>query len=75
MLRSRLLWRDTVTVKGDQRYAGQTAGQQRQCQPRHIVPRLSPDRKVNHVIDLVPPNKAAEGEALELDDEDIGQPP
>lgn len=37
--------------------------------------RLSPDGKVHHVIDLVSPNKAAEGEALELDNEDVGQPP
>lgn len=43
--------------------------------PGTSSPRLSPDGKVHHVIDLVPPNKAAEGEALELDNEDVGQPP
>lgn len=35
----------------------------------------SPDWEVDHVIDLVPPDKAAEGEALELDDENVGQAP
>lgn len=43
--------------------------------PGTSSPGLSPDREVYHVIDLVPPNKATEGEALELDDEDVGQPP
>lgn len=51
------------------------------CRPAEPVPTHahhppdSPDGKVHHVIDLVPPNKAAEGEALELDNEDVGQPP
>jgi len=77
LLRSRLLGRDTGTVGEGQRQAerGRAAGQHRQCQPRPFVPRLSPHGEVHHVVDLVPPNKAAEGEALELDDEDIGQPP
>lgn len=35
----------------------------------------SPDRKVNHVVDLVPPDEAPEGEAFELDDQDVGETP
>lgn len=41
-----------------------------------IVPEsASPDGEVHHVVDLVPPDEAPEGEALELDDQDVGQPP
>lgn len=36
---------------------------------------LLPDGKVNHVIDLVPPNKTSEGKALELDNKHIWQTP
>lgn len=36
---------------------------------------LVPDGEIHHIVDLVPPDKAAEGEALELDDEDVGQAP
>lgn len=35
----------------------------------------SPDRKVNHVIDLIPPDEAPEGEAFELNDQNVGQTP
>lgn len=34
-----------------------------------------PDREVNHVVDLVPPDEAPEGEAFELDDQNVGQTP
>lgn len=34
-----------------------------------------PDREVHHVVDLVPPDEAPEGEAFELDDQDVGQTP
>lgn len=34
-----------------------------------------PDGEVDHVVDLVPPDEAPEGEALELDDQDVGQTP
>lgn len=34
-----------------------------------------PDGKVDHVVDFVPPDEAPEGEALELDDEHVGQAP
>lgn len=37
--------------------------------------RAVPDRKVNHVVDLVPPDEASEGETFELDDQDVGQTP
>lgn len=36
---------------------------------------LLPDREIHHVVYLVSPDKAAEGEALELDDENVGQAP
>lgn len=35
----------------------------------------SPDRKVDHVIDLVPPDEASEGETFELDDQNVRQTP
>lgn len=35
----------------------------------------SPDWEIHHVIDLVSPNEAAEGKALELYDKDVGQTP
>lgn len=56
--------------QGEARRRGST----RSAVPRSS-PELSPDGEVHHVVDLVPPNKAAEGEALELDDEDVGQAP
>lgn len=34
-----------------------------------------PDRKVDHVVDLISPNEASEGEAFELDDQDVGETP
>lgn len=34
-----------------------------------------PDGEVNHVIDLIPPDEASEGEAFELDDQNIGEAP
>ncbi len=34
-----------------------------------------PDGKVNHVVDLIPPDEAPEGEAFELDDQNVGQTP
>ena len=34
-----------------------------------------PDGKVDLVVNLVPPQKTAEGEALQLDREDLGQSP
>lgn len=35
----------------------------------------SPDREVNHVVDLIPPDETPEGEAFELNDQNIGQAP
>lgn len=35
----------------------------------------SPDGKVHHVVDLIPPDEAPEGEAFELNDQDVGQTP
>lgn len=35
----------------------------------------SPDRKVDHVVDLIPPDETPEGEAFELDDQNIWQTP
>lgn len=34
-----------------------------------------PDREVNHVVDLISPDKAPEGEPFELDDQNVGQTP
>lgn len=34
-----------------------------------------PDRKVNHVVDLISPDEASEGEAFELDDQNVWQTP
>lgn len=34
-----------------------------------------PDWEVDHVVDLVPPDEAPEGEAFELDDQNVGQTP
>lgn len=34
-----------------------------------------PDGEVHHVVDLVPPDETPEGEALQLDDEHVGQSP
>lgn len=36
---------------------------------------ILPDREVNHVVDLVPPDEAPEGEAFELDDQNVWQTP
>lgn len=60
--------------QGDGQGEARGRGSTRSAVPRSS-PELSPDREVHHVVDLVPPNKAAEGEALELDDEDVGQAP
>lgn len=68
LLRSRLLRTDTGTVRD-------RPGSTSSTTPSTPSPELSPDREVNHIVDFVPPNKAAEGEALELDDEDVGQAP
>lgn len=35
----------------------------------------SPDWEIHHVVDLVSPNEATEGKALELYDKDVGQTP
>ena len=35
----------------------------------------SPYRKLHQLVDLVPPQSIPEGEALELDDQGVGQPP
>ena len=37
--------------------------------------RSSPDRELHHLINLVPPDEVPEGEALELDDEGVGESP
>lgn len=34
-----------------------------------------PDGKIHHVVDLIPPDEAPEGEAFELDDQNVGQTP
>ena len=37
--------------------------------------RSSPDWELHHLINLVPPDEVPEGEALELDDESVGESP
>ena len=37
--------------------------------------RSSPDWELHHLINLVPPDEVPEGEALELDDEGVGESP
>ena len=68
------MWGQSGAVSVRQGEAG-LQGSTGSANPGTLSLRLSPDREVHHVVDLVPPNKAAEGEALELDDEDVGQPP
>lgn len=40
-----------------------------------ILKKCLPNREVDHVIDLIPPDEAPEGEAFELDDQNVGQTP
>lgn len=40
-----------------------------------LFPVHSPDGKVDHVVDLIPPDETPEGEAFELNDQNIGQTP
>lgn len=36
---------------------------------------IIPDGEVDHVVDLVPPDEAPEGEAFQLDDQNVGKSP
>lgn len=71
LLRSRFL-------SGGQRHTtrGLHGSKEKKGNGHSLLPEsASPDGEVHHVVDLVPPDEAPEGEALELDDQDVGQPP
>ena len=65
--------RKTKTAQSEEAYKLECSHAQQKRQGRSA--NCSPYRKLHQLVDLVPPQSIPEGEALELDDQGVGQPP
>ena len=63
----------TETAQSEEEYKLECSHAQEKRQGRSA--NCSPYRKLHQLVDLVPPQSIPEGEALELDDQGVGQPP